>query len=755
MSRKKKDDQPIQETHTDLTILEAVENLSSIAEMSESERLGLIEDHFVVHNESDDEDDGLEAIQWLEEKSQHKTEVVVEDTFKAVLKYVKNFHKKEFNRFYDHKNQEGIKKIMLLVGKASDNLNSYTHLFKGVHKEGIEGVREYKQLSNFYKERIAIEHDEQVSLIDLSRKDRELEALKHPLEEEESPEIRKYHLDIEKVKIDDTYELLFLERDDGSRFYNDEFVKTLKLACNFSDYLGKELDRDPLEGIQYSLEDSMTSSAKAILKMLKQHMNIFYQEALKYKDMEVVSCVNMSLMSLMLSANPKNKLQSGSLKGTKAYFSDFQYYLRAALESFEYQKLKSFPPPSSNIFLHNLVDIISMLCWSLSFHHLDVQKMAVVMDDIIEEGKVSARKKQMSSKGPVLDQLEDNYLHISRYLMNFPVGPLFKTLQSIEQGAVEEFDNFELCNFPFEWQHLKIHDKSVSCLFLPSPTKQSLLSHVNITQEFIGLLDAYRTSKVPRKHLLINLQDRTSWIEKPRADCLEKLPKSTDYYATIDVVTLSKDSDFYHQSGAYKNLSSIKLFFKQLMFQLHSKETGFYFPEWVKERIFSGFCEKLLQQIHRFFFSSRSSLTQSERCDFIEIFYQFLTLKLIEIGSPDSMSFTCKDGLDQGSTSMSFFFAFIKILQGKKLTTQDQNQMDLILFALPMLARQRCASAQRFNRMIHGLKLAQKAVQAHTGAKSSSVVHEYFGMLFDKGFLEIGFEKPSLDLMIQKSEEKG
>ncbi len=127
--------------HNDLSILEAVENLSSLAELGVNDRLGVVEDHLIIqHSEEEEQNSPLEGIQWLEEKNQHKTEVVVEDTFKAVLKYVKDFHTKDFNRFYDPKSQEGIKKMMLLVGKATDNLKNFTHLFEGTgHPKRLGG----------------------------------------------------------------------------------------------------------------------------------------------------------------------------------------------------------------------------------------------------------------------------------------------------------------------------------------------------------------------------------------------------------------------------------------------------------------------------------------------------------------------------------------------------------------------------------------------------------------------------------------
>ena len=754
MARKKKTDSAYEDSQSHLTIIEAVENLSNLAEMDDNDRIGVIEDHVIVHEQDEEESSPLEAIHWLEEKSQHQTEEVVSDTFKTVLKYVKDFHKKEFNRFYEEKNQQGLKKIMLLVGKASDNLKNFTHLFSGTYKKGIEETKEYKQLSNFYKERIAVEDEDKVSLIDLSRKERNLDPTKNPLQEidEDTKLAKQFIFDIEKIKVDDSYELLYMQKEDGSRFYNSDFYRNIKLACNFGDYVGAHLERDPVDGLNCWLDQSLQKGAVKILRRIEPHLKPFYQESVTYRDMEIVASVNMALMALMMAANPKNKLEIRPVKSTAEYFKDFQHYIRESLESFEYHKLKSFPPPSSNIFLHNLMDIIHLLSWSIFFKPVDLQGFGAVIDDIIEEGRASVNKKGAKKKNEsTWAKFEEDYIHISRYLMNYPIGPVFETLQGLDQGAFDGFDSLMMNNFPLEWGCIKVTEKPVAMLRLPSPTHQDFVSKVNLDYEFMGLLDAMNQSEVEKKHLLINLQDRTVWKEHPRAKFLESLPKQGDYYKNIDVVTLCKESDFYYQTGAYKDLSSIAHFFKQMVLQLHSPETGFYFPNWISEKIFNGFVEKLIQQIHRFFFDSKSKLDQKERQDFIEIFYQFLTLKLLEICSCDSFSFTCKDGLDTGSTAMCSFYAFIKVLAGKKLSKEDMEKMQAMLFAFPIIVRERNIKVQHFNRMTQCQERIEKGIEKHSKGGRKKVFEQYFGDLFDLSFDSLSFGKQSLDRLDKKS----
>lgn len=734
-------------------ILEAVENLSNIADMDIDDKLGLIEDHVIVHGL--DEEESLEAIRWLEDKSEHQTEQVVEETYRAVLDYVKNFHQKEFNRFYDKKNQDGIKKIMVLVGKASEKLNNYTHLFKGVHQKGIEETKEYKQLNKFYQERIAIEDEEKISLIDLSRKEQQLEARKHPRVEEDeyTVESKKFVLDLEKVKADENYELLYIQRDDGSRFMESNLFKNLKVACNFGEFAGNKLERDPIEGLENWLDLSSHKTAIRTLRGVQPYLQDYFSEALKYKDMDVVSQTTMALMSLMLAANPKNRAHLNPPKAASAFYQDFQHYLRGALGSFEYQKMRSFPPPPTNVFLVKMLKIIHTLSWSFFFHTADTDSLSFVIDDMLEEGKLSVKKQPGRSKkiDNFYETLKADYLQMQRYLLGYPIGPLFKTLKTLQEWTGEAFDPYMMGNLPMEAQALKVDHIPVSLLRMPAPLHQEIISRVELTPEFMGLMDADVQSANAHKHLFINLHDRTSWKENTRSQFLENIPKKGDYLEYLHTVTLAKCTDFYHQTGHYEEVYKSKDFLKQLVTNLHSLDTGFYFNTWVGEELFSGFCEKLIGCVHKFFFDGKSTLSQAERQDFIEIIYQFITLKVIELIEPTSMSFVCKDAIDQSGVSTLLFNQFLKLIQGKKLGDKERQNMHLLLFAYPTLVRQRPVSAKNFLRMVQCLERLDEGLKKHGHAQFIKI----FSKIFKVDLKAITFDKPTFEKRHGPVDDKG
>lgn len=732
------------ENGSHLSILEAVENLSNIADMDIDDKIGLLEDHVIVHGASEDET--LEAIHWLEDKSEHQTEKVVEETYKAVLKYVKEFHSKEFARFYDQKNQDGIKKIMLLVGKASDKLNTYTHLFKGVHLKGIEETQEYRQLNKFYNERIAIDEGEKISLIDLSRQERQLEARKHPqIEEDENTlKSKSFFLDVEKTKKDESYEFLFLQREDGSRFLEPNYYRNIKVACNFGEFVGKHIEHDPLATLNHWQDLSLHKSAIHILHKIRPFLKNFFSEALKYKDMDIVASTNMAIMSLMLAANPKNRSHLNPAKGCSKYYQDFQHYLRNTITSFEYTKMRDFPPPNSSLFLHTLLTIINLLSWSFFHQNADLNSLSFVLDDLIEEGRVAVQKHQnkKSPKMGFFQQLKEDYVYIQRFLMNYPVGPLFKTLLELTEGQEDSFDSYSTGNLPSEFQRMRWKDQEISILRLPSPTTQEMINKVHVAHEFSGLIDAFSGTKESRKHLLINLQDRTSWREIARATFLEKLPQDSHYANYLDTLTLSTSSDFYYQIGAYEGVSQAKEFVKQVIFHLKSEETGYYFPKWMQEKLFNGFIESLIGKIHRFFFLGKATLSKEERQVFIEILYQFLILKSLEISQGTSLSFTCKDGLDSGSAQTMMFYTFLRLISGPELGARDRQKMHLMLFAYPLIFRNRQVQSKDFLRVVQTLDYLETTLKKH----SKNEFEKVFSPLYEGGLGQIDFIKPSLEV---------
>ncbi len=736
-----------------LTILEAVENISNLAEMESTDKLGMFEDHLVIHHSSEEEEDdlsSLETIRWLDEKNTVQTETLVSDTFKTVLHYVKDFRQKDAEHFYEEKTREGIRKIMLLVGKACDKLTECTDLFKGVHKEGIADTDEYKQLNKFYNERIAVENKEKVSLIDLSRYERNLEIKKHPLteENEETLQARKFVVDVNEVKGDRFYDLLSLRRDDGSYFMSGNLRKDLKLSCRFGDFLPETRETRPLEGIEFLIDRSMRQAAVDLLRMLKPYLHGFFKESMRYKDMELVAALNKAFMALMLAAYAGNSAAAAPEKRCTAYFHDFQGYLREALTSFEYQKLRNVPPPPSSSFLRIVLDLLYLTVWGFYVHDFSAEGMEAVSDDMIEEALTTVREKKKTESAVAEwpeERLLKEFFLVNRYLKKYPIGPAYKVLKGLEEDALpEEFDTLFDLNLPFEMANVRMGEKELSLIRLPSPTHQEFVNKVFLHDEFIGLLDAYEQSSENKTLLIINFQDRTSWREHPRCKVLESLPKNAEHLNHVHVVTLTKNNEFYHQTGLYEKGGDAVSFLKQFLFHLHSEESGFFIPSWMKKQFFSGFAQETMRAIHRLFFDGKKRLTPEERRDFIDIFYLFFMLKAVEVTGADILALTCKDGLDLSGTVGSELYLFLKWLGGSSVNEKDMDKLRLWLFALPLFLRERTVREEDLKRSFSALGHFRKFSKKHSRETVRKLLNDHFGHWYEETTLRPVIQRPSL-----------
>jgi hypothetical protein len=112
----------------------------------------------------------------------------------------------------------------------------------------------------------------------------------------------------------------------------------------------------------------------------------------------------------------------------------------------------------------------------------------------------------------------------------------------------------------------------------------------------------------------------------------------------------------------------------------------------------------ILSFIHKEFFDNKITLVRQERLDFIEIFYFFITIKLLEVLDVSFAAFVCKDGVDISSCKNGFFYAASKILQKHILENEDIENFLLFVYSPALLVRERLVDSQRLNRTISALQ---------------------------------------------------
>lgn len=694
----------------DLSIMEAVENLSHIAELEDADTLEITEDHQILLQKA-----GQDAkTSWLGAHNRRETEEAVRETFRSVLYYLKDFYQKEHTRFYEEKNQEGMRKIMLLVGEASEKLNKYTSLFKDAQHLGIIDTKEYKQLDSFYKQRVAVEGGKRsLSQLSFENLTAQSQTTGFGIEEAISHKESNTILDVEDVKEDMDYELLFLKKENGNYFFNPSLLKDTRLVCQFGKDNLKQSQEDLLLRIKYWYDYSIHIAAKDTLENASDLLKEFFREAMKFKDVELISCMAKASMALMLAANTKNMVQNNPKKSCHLYYRDFVNYIREAIQCEEYGKLINDPPPQSQRLLYSVMGLLQVYYQSLFEHGLTSQNLDQLVNDLVEEGIATyARDKKDAFKKEKIShfwkQLEFDYNIITQTLQNYPNGPIYKVFELLRSDYEEVFDNIVQDNFPNELYILdNVIDKSVNFIRLPSPTRQESVQKVVVIDEFKAWIEVHAMENTTKKHLIVNLQDRNLWREYNRCNTLEQMQKRVPFDENLSVITLATQTDFYKQINESENISDAEQFYKQFKEELGSEACGFFFPDAMKKQLLSTEYALLFNQVHKHFFFSKKSLTKEDRRCFIDIFYYLLLLRLIALYQFDFISFTCKDGVDISEPMAAGFFSFIKLLKKESLSKVDRNHLYMMLFATPLYVRERLIRRESFMRFIHTIEYVQ------------------------------------------------
>lgn len=675
-------------------LLEALETLTSIADLDlESEDGIVVKDHLIVEGNKF----YYRTFQWQGQAGETEPDSLLKKTFTIILKYLREYCEKQHHGFVtDKQSVEGIKSIMVLVGESARKLDRFTNLFHDTKVKRVTSLKEYQKLQEFYLTRIARRVDTSTLGQWILGIAQSALSFKH-----NKVETKHLFVDLDSVKNDTDYEMFFMRKEDGSHFFNPRLIKNMKLVCDFGDSLKqmKQTEEDYLADLDIWHDRFVQMSAKAMVKSLAPHIDRYYKEASTFKKRDFVNHINQALMALIVSSHPTHLLEKEPAKCCSEYFLDFQEFLIKALQSSEYQKLQAYPPKKKNTVVWGMIETIHAICYSLCMHMDGFASLNPQLQALLVKGK-ELLKNQPNGKA-LSDKLTTGYLGLAELVKSHPFGPLAKVLDTIEDGDWHAFDPMHQENIP----QVLFHGVPTALLHLPSPTRQEYLDKIEINEEFKGFLLGMREKNEQDTFLMFNLQDRGSWKERARCVALEELQYHPDFINNLCVVTLTKDSEFYHQENSFSHNNQAKSFMKHFMAQLQGEDTGYYFTEELKEILFPKLAEEMMDQIHRTYFSEKNVLSKAQRQAFIEIFYLFLQLKLLELIKPVAFSFTCKDAIDTGGAASVQWLAFMMLLQDKV----DEERLELCLHMLPLLVRGRAITHDRFEAMINVIKTIEAA----------------------------------------------
>jgi hypothetical protein len=693
------------------TVEEAVETLSNIASIDFDQEVAEVDPLNVSDNPS------YRAVQWLKGQDAESTVKTVRESFRVILNYLKNFYTREYHAVSSSQAIEGIKDIMVLVGEAAKKLDKYMVLAKqseGKEALTITQLKEYKKLQEFYLTRIARKVDESVLsnwIMGLSRQIFAAADSNKPLQSLNEGPAKHIFIDLDSVKKDTEYELFFIRKEDGTHFFSPRLIRNMKLVSDFGNYLGEQND-EVLESIDIWRMQALQLSANNILSSLGSTLDQFYHELKLAKDAKDVGqlekLLSQALMALMLASNAHHLSNDSGVKNCAGYFVDFQRFLRQALNCHEYQKYLAYPPSESNTRAHAALEMAHALCENLFTRLHGSQKLQPAILQLLQE----AGQKQSLDHGKawaasqlLSDRLVSDYVAMTKLLKGSSHGPLVNVLASLEEGSAQAYDPLFQGNIPNCLYSFEMDDKHIDNVRIPAPIHQEFIDKPVLTEEFKGCLRGM--VKKNKTLLLFNLQDKTSWREHARAVLLEELQKNPEFENTLTVVTFAKDTEFYHQLAPYFEDNHAHTFIKQFKEHLADESCGFSFPEHLRKAIFPKFIDGVIESIHRVFFGGKNVLLRAQRMDFIEIFYLFLQIKLIEVVHPDTVSFTCKDGVDVGIAASAQLYLFLNWLNDENFTKEGIEQLYLMLYAPVLVNRERTMLPVVFNRMQKAMRVIE------------------------------------------------
>jgi hypothetical protein len=688
-----------------LTIEEAIENLTTIAEMDLDVKtpVGILKDTRITTRE---EEFGYKEIEWLFKEDPKEFLESVKPSYRTCLQYLKILFHDPDTDWEEKSVKETVQAIMAVTVDAASRLNEYFALFE--EKVDFNETKEFKELQEFYSENISKFLKEDKTWEEEFREEEDLKVL----------DFDKSGLkDFETIEEDGEYELFQILDLKEESLFSPELIRTIKIFTQFDDVKEKEkrlfLEFKRLES------KNLQASSKNILNALSDDIEKFYKARFDRKN-KLVASLNKLIMALMLSSNPKNIVKGEFKKTSLSYFRDFQNFLREAFSLDEYVKAVSNSCSEKELFLMSLVNKFSFFL----FLRVSGVRQEIIgsLYRLIREEKKGEIPEDISFWNEILKRDDE----IRSYLKKCPTGPLKKLLEVLRSDEVLGFDPIFQGNLPEKLYEIFMKDERMDVLAIPSPTKQKDLLKAEIADEFLGFLRVLKANK--KKHILFNFQDRTSLRESARAKALEYLQKVVEFKDEIEVFSFSKDSTFYHQNERYFTISDFEEFSKELKREILEKEDkSFFFKGELKAFEIEDFIDKVISLIHKTFFLEKKDLARQERLDFIEIFYHFLILKILEVKKPQSFSFTCKDFVDVGSSVSFSFYSFIKLLKNLDFLKREKDFLLWMIYHKAFFIRERALNIERLTRMLSFLAL----MDAH-----KRDLKKVFSPLYGKGFFD-------------------
>jgi len=695
-------------------IVEAIETLTSIADLEIEGPIAVAERH---EFQLQDMPIIYRTVHWLHKRNAEKVMFVVRETFRTILHYLRRFYRTEYGKLVAHESVDGIKTIMVLVGEAAKKVDKYTRVFIGANVGSIKETKEFRDLWGFYERKIApIAVQES-----LTKWIREIpltlieEASK---EKGKKPVSEHLFIDLDTVKKDSEYELFFIRKENGTRFFNPRLLRNIKLVCNFEEYFQEGAKAESLKELKLFRDIWARQIARNVVRQNWHLIDTFVKAAKRAYNEEIVSLTYRAIVALMLAANQAGGIKELA-KSASSYLTDFLRFLRSLLTAQDFQRTITYPPKHPDAIQNKVVELVQHLCKQLySGFHL-TQDSQDLINELITKGKLEQQIEPVD--GSLAAKMAVDYDALLHAMSHYSHVPLLHVIESLQDFDITGYDPLYFQNMPTCIFDLFPKGKKVAILRVPSPTTQEYINKAQVSEEFKAFLRA----EPDKEHLIFDLQDRTSLKEHARSHALEELQKKPEFAKSLSVVSMTKDSDFYHQVGPYEELNQATMFIDHLLEHVSSENSGYYYPQKVHKALFSGFAKKLAHVIHKVFFAEKNVLTRHARLDFIELFYTLIQLKVLEVVQPDMVSFSCKDAIDIGMPASCELFLLLKLLNIRPVSASEEEYLKVLLYYPAISYRGRLLFPDRFSRINNMTKLLETTIEEQGGAIAKELAPLY------------------------------
>ncbi|MFT4552929.1 MAG: hypothetical protein ACI9S8_001561 [Chlamydiales bacterium] len=304
------------------------------------------------------------------------------------------------------------------------------------------------------------------------------------------------------------------------------------------------------------------------------------------------------------------------------------------------------------------------------------------------------------------------------------------------------FDPNMQCNIPYVLADVDLlmadhGEKQLRLLRMGSPTMEGFREGAEVTPDFRAFL--YDRKRQDKKHVYISLQ---SSIPKPfyfgdetgRNKAIREL--EIEFPDTFTCVILDQNSHFYEHPGQGDN--SAEAFKDEFIGKMlgQPEVTGFYFPaKWKSEPGFRQELKSLFDKTHTLVFSDgeapKGTLTVQEKKDFIEIYYAFLSLHILQKSGADSANISCKDAIDRAAKTNTLLLKLIMIMQGKGQDSESGRILKKTAHAPALMVKKQAIIGGRRRRLISALTvLNDSSIQERIRAAAQN---ENFGVNSNAG----------------------